>query len=112
MVRVALTRYHFSSKRRRSSLQADDLWVPLMERRLVFATDFPPLYHHRTAQQQRLQATGAAADGDDEGRFRHLAFKEEEGRVRDGTDTYVPGHAGLGRELKRLRAERDRLARA
>ncbi|CAM9098119.1 unnamed protein product [Laminaria digitata] len=57
-----------------------------------------------------FQAAGTAADGDEEGRFRHLAFRDEEGRVRDGTDTYVPGHAGLGQELKRLRAERDRLA--
>ena len=62
--------------------------------------------------QRRRQATGAATDGDDEGRFRHLAFKDEEGRVRDGTDTYIPGHAGLGRELKRLRTERDRLVPA
>lgn len=46
--------------------------------------------------------------GEDESRFRSLAFKNEEGRVRDGADTYVPGTGGIGEELKRLKLERDR----
>lgn len=45
---------------------------------------------------------------EDEGRFRLLSFKEEENRVRDGTDTYLPDTSSLGDGLQRLRAERDR----
>lgn len=53
-----------------------------------------------------MEAVSAA--GEDESRFRSLAFKNEEGRVRDGADTYVPGTGGTGGELKRLKIERDR----
>ncbi|CAM9159646.1 unnamed protein product [Ectocarpus fasciculatus] len=57
------------------------------------------------------QATALAAAGEYEGRFRSLSFKDEEGRVRDGFDTFVPAKSGGLREgLQKLRAERDRLA--
>ncbi|CAM9915421.1 unnamed protein product [Ectocarpus sp. 6 AP-2014] len=57
------------------------------------------------------QATALAAAGEYEGRFRSLSFKDEEGRVRDGFDTFVPGkNGGLREGLQKLRAERDRLA--
>lgn len=49
-----------------------------------------------------------AAAGEEESRFRSLTFKTEEGRVRDGFDVYTPGGGGVGEELRRLRAERDR----
>lgn len=53
-------------------------------------------------------ASALAAADEDESRFRSLNFKHEEGRVRDGLDTYVPGSDGLGEGLRKLRAERDR----
>lgn len=55
--------------------------------------------------QRRYQVTAA---GEDESQFRSLTFKEEEGRVRDGADTYVPNTGSLGDGLRRLRAERNR----
>lgn len=56
-----------------------------------------------------FQATALAAAGEYEGRFRSLSFRDEEGRVRDGFDTFVPGkNGGLREGLQKLRAERDR----
>lgn len=58
-----------------------------------------------------VQAAGAIpTPAEDETRFRSLTFEDEEDRVRDGTDTYLPGGGGLGVELRRVRAERDRSA--
>lgn len=60
-----------------------------------------------------FQATALAAAGEYEGRFRSLSFKDEEGRVRDGFDTFVPAKSGGLREgLQKLRAERDRYDRS
>lgn len=69
---------------------------------------FMTIIYANVSELHLRQAAALAPTGEDEGRFRSLTFKEEEGRVRDGFDTYIPGSGSLGEGLQKLKAERDR----